>query len=99
MASCIECGNQLDDKAVVCTQCGVAIEERPDLNNQRFKKLGLKTGLVWVVVAICSTDLIVNIYGGFTGNLAYSLSTTFTMFFRMIIDGLTMFYCFKYLRI
>ena len=95
MASCIECGNQLDDKAVVCTQCGVATEERPDLNNQRFKKLGLKTGLAWVAIAICSIDLIANIYGGINGNLA----TGPTMFVRMIIDGLIMFYCFKYLRI
>ena len=39
MAFCSECGNQLNDKAVVCTQCGVAIEDRPNLNNQRSKWL------------------------------------------------------------
>jgi len=95
MASCIECGNQLNDKAVICTQCGVAIEERPDLNNQRFKKLGLKTGLAWVSIAICSIDLIANIYGGINGNLVIGPA----LFVRMIIDGLIIFYCFKYLRI
>ena len=95
MASCIECGNQLNDKAVVCTRCRVAIEKRPDLNNQRFKNLGLKTGLAWVAIAIGSIDFIANIYGGVNGNLTIGPA----LFVRMILDGLIMFYCFKYLRI
>ena len=94
MAFCSECGNQLNDKAVVCTQCGVAIEERPDINNQRFKNLGPKTGLAWVAIAICSIDFIANSYGGVNGNLAIGPA----LFVRMIFDGLIMFYCFKYLR-
>ncbi|MCL0055330.1 zinc-ribbon domain-containing protein [Dehalococcoidia bacterium] len=37
MAFCTECGNQVNDKAVVCTQCGVAIEKSADGNNQMSK--------------------------------------------------------------
>ena len=39
MKFCSDCGNQLNDKAVVCTHCGVAIEDRPTFNNQRSKWL------------------------------------------------------------
>ncbi len=52
MKFCSNCGNQIDDNAVICVKCGCAVQQQPQQPMQGYVEDKVSVGLVILAILI-----------------------------------------------
>lgn len=68
---CCNCGNKLDDNAVVCVKCGVSINNNNlTVNNSSRKKESNHAGIISIIIGIISFCLTIKVMTNGIGNIS-----------------------------
>ena len=55
---CKNCGNEIDESAVICTKCGYATEKLQDIGTKSKQKSGKYiTSLIFLIISICANGI------------------------------------------